>query len=208
MKLQIAFDLTDLNRALQLAEQVWDFADILEVGTPLIKSAGIKAVEAFRKRFEGRLILADLKTMDTGALEARMAAEHGAHIATVCAAAAEQTVASFIEEAHRQGISAMLDTIGAGDRPQHLHRLLRYGPDFVLLHRAVDQEESLPDFWGQTPNLQARTAVAGGITPEALPAILPLKPEIIVVGRWILSSKNPAERARLFKNLLSKEQNR
>ncbi len=208
MKLQIAFDLTDLSRALQLAEQVWAFADILEVGTPLIKSEGLRAVEEFRKRFGDRLILADMKTMDTGALEARMAADHGAHIATVCAAAAEETVASFIQEAHRQGISAMLDTIGLGGKPQHLQHLLRYRPDFILLHRAIDQENKFPAFWGQTPHLQTphlqgRIAVAGGISPETLPTILPLKPEIVIVGRWILSSENPAERAKLFRKILS-----
>ena len=48
-KLQIALDFVDLPRALKAARAaVKGGADILEAGTPLIKSCGLEAVRALR----------------------------------------------------------------------------------------------------------------------------------------------------------------
>lgn len=69
MILQVALDLTDIETAISIAEKAArGGAHWLEVGTPLIKKEGMRAVELLKRRFPDRKIVADLKTMDTGAI--------------------------------------------------------------------------------------------------------------------------------------------
>src|SRR3970282_89819 len=76
--LHVALDFMHLKRALQAAkEAVAGGADWIEAGTPLIKSEGMEAVRALKKAFPDKTIIADLKTMDTGALEVEIAAKAG-----------------------------------------------------------------------------------------------------------------------------------
>ena len=61
-KLQVALDLLELDRAVQIAkESVEGGADWLEAGTPLIKSEGMDVVRLLREKFPEQTILADMK---------------------------------------------------------------------------------------------------------------------------------------------------
>lgn len=55
MKLQIAIDVVDDKKAIKLAKKVHKFADILEIGTPLIKKHGIMIIKKMRKIFPKKL---------------------------------------------------------------------------------------------------------------------------------------------------------
>src|SRR5438876_12395464 len=82
--LQVALDHMHLKRALPAAaEAVQGGADWLEAGTPLIKSEGMEVVRQLKKSFPGATIVAELKTMDTGAFEVEIAGKAGADVATV-----------------------------------------------------------------------------------------------------------------------------
>ncbi|KID27907.1 Orotidine 5'-phosphate decarboxylase / HUMPS family, partial [Prauserella sp. Am3] len=70
-------DVLDLPSALTLAGQVAEYVDVLELGTPLVKSAGISAVSAVKAAHPDKLVFADLKTADAGELEAGLAFEAG-----------------------------------------------------------------------------------------------------------------------------------
>ena len=67
-------------------------ADWLEVGTPLIKAAGLDAVRALKERFPDRVIVANLKIMDAGRVEVEYAAKVGAGVVSVLAAADDATI--------------------------------------------------------------------------------------------------------------------
>jgi 3-keto-L-gulonate-6-phosphate decarboxylase len=54
--------------------------DYIEAGTPLIKSEGMNSVRALKENFGDLVIVADIKTMDTGAMEVEMAIKSGAGI--------------------------------------------------------------------------------------------------------------------------------
>ena len=47
MKLQISFDCIELEKALDVADSIFKYADIIEVGTSLILEYGVKSVEKF-----------------------------------------------------------------------------------------------------------------------------------------------------------------
>ncbi|MFX1448880.1 MAG: orotidine 5'-phosphate decarboxylase / HUMPS family protein, partial [Promethearchaeota archaeon] len=70
-QLQVALDFESLEEALRIAEEVAPFVDILEAGTPLIKSEGIRVVKALKNAYPDKLVCADLKTADAGYLEAK-----------------------------------------------------------------------------------------------------------------------------------------
>jgi 3-keto-L-gulonate-6-phosphate decarboxylase len=70
---QISVDVATLEQGLGVAgAALAGGVSIVEMGTPLLKNAGVSnVVPAFRRKFPEALLLADMKTMDGGAFEAR-----------------------------------------------------------------------------------------------------------------------------------------
>jgi len=70
---QISVDVGNLQQGLGVASAALaGGVNIVEMGTPLLKSEGVaNVVPAFRKQFPKALLLADMKTMDGGGGEAR-----------------------------------------------------------------------------------------------------------------------------------------
>ena len=90
---QISLDLTNIAEALATgATALRAGVDWLEAGTPLILAEGLHGVRALREHFPGIPIVADLKTMDGGYLEAEMMAKAGATHVVVMARAHAETV--------------------------------------------------------------------------------------------------------------------
>jgi 3-hexulose-6-phosphate synthase/6-phospho-3-hexuloisomerase len=87
---QISLDLIDIPEALATAAMAARAGvDWLEAGTPLIIAEGMHGVRALRERFARYPIVADLKTMDGGYLEAELMAKAGATHVVVMARAHE-----------------------------------------------------------------------------------------------------------------------
>jgi len=70
-----------------MVHKVAPFVDIIEAGTPLIKQEGLRIISILKECFPEKLILADMKTMDAGGLEAKLAYDAGADLVTVLAVA-------------------------------------------------------------------------------------------------------------------------
>src|SRR4029079_17544196 len=95
---QISLDVTSKEEVLETAEMAMRAGvDWLEAGTPLIIAEGMHGVRALRKRFPGVPIVADLKTMDGGYLEAQLMAEAGATHVVVMARAHEETIKCVVK---------------------------------------------------------------------------------------------------------------
>jgi 3-hexulose-6-phosphate synthase/6-phospho-3-hexuloisomerase len=75
----VLLDLTDIKEAMEMAHTAMRAGvDWLEAGTPFILAEGLHGVRALRKEFPKTPVVADLKTMDGGYLEAQMIAKAGA----------------------------------------------------------------------------------------------------------------------------------
>ena len=97
---QISLDLIDLDEAITHAEMALRAGvDWLEAGTPLILAEGMRSVRALRERFPEVPIVADLKTMDGGWLEAEVMAKAGATHVVVMERAHEETIKEVINTA-------------------------------------------------------------------------------------------------------------
>src|SRR2546422_11267409 len=90
---QISLDLIEIEEALSTAALAMRAGvDWLEAGTPLIIAHGMHGVKALRQRFGKTPIVADLKTMDGGYLEAQMMAKAGATHVVVMGRAHEEKI--------------------------------------------------------------------------------------------------------------------
>src|SRR3954452_10921753 len=113
---QISLDITTAKEALETAELAMRAGvDWLEAGTPLIIAEGMNGVRALRERFPQTPIVADLKTMDGGYLEAEVMAKAGATHVVVMERAHEETIRCVVKAGHDFGIEVMGDNLACED---------------------------------------------------------------------------------------------
>ena len=107
--LQVALDLLNNHRAIAIAkDSVKGGADWLEAGTPLIKSEGMEIVRKLKETYPEKILVADMKTMDTGAFETEMAAKAGADVVCVLAVSDDSTIIEAIKSARKYGAKLMV----------------------------------------------------------------------------------------------------
>lgn len=141
---QLSLDLTSLDEALETAAiGVEAGVDWLEAGTPLLLAEGLRAVEALRTRFPAHPIVADLKTMDGGYLEAEMMAKAGASLVVVMGRAHEATIRRVVDAGRDFGIKVMGDNLAADDRIECAIWMERLGVDYIVHHIGYDERNMI-----------------------------------------------------------------
>ena len=141
---QISLDLTSIDEALETADVAVDAGvDWLEAGTPLILAEGLRAVERLRARFPEHPIVADLKTMDGGYLEAEMMAKAGATLVVVMGRAHEATIRRVVDAAAEYGIKVMGDNMVAEDKAANARWMESLGVDFIIHHVGFDERNMI-----------------------------------------------------------------
>ena len=90
---QISVDVATIEQGLAVAgAALAGGITLVEMGTPLLKNQGVSnVVPAFRRKFPDALLLADMKTMDGGAFEARAVYTGGGNIVDFLALAGVDT---------------------------------------------------------------------------------------------------------------------
>jgi len=137
---QISLDLTSIEEALDNARKaVRAGVDWLEAGTPLILAEGLRAVQSLRREFPQHPIVADLKTMDGGYLEAEMMAKAGATHVVVMARAHPATIKAVVQAGRDYGVKVMGDDLGCHDKPAAARSLEDLGVDYVVHHVGFDE---------------------------------------------------------------------
>jgi len=142
--IQISLDLDQIPEALETAAMAMEAGvDWLEAGTPLIIAEGMHGVRALRERFPETPIVADLKTMDGGWLEAELMAKAGATHVVVMARAHEETIKCTIQAGQDFGIDVMGDNLGCEDMVDGARRLEDLGCDYVIHHIGYDERRGI-----------------------------------------------------------------
>ena len=137
---QLSLDLTSIDEAIDTAAiGVEAGVDWLEAGTPLLLGEGLHAVEKLRARFPKHPIVADLKTMDGGYLEAEMMAKAGADFVVVMGRAHEATIRRVVEAGRDFNIRVMGDNLGADDHVECAKWMERLGVDVIVHHIGFDE---------------------------------------------------------------------
>ena len=202
--LQIAIDIPDLNEVLRVLKYIPDSDHIIfEVGTPLAKRYGAEVILKLREEKPDGFFVLDLKTLDTGNLEARMAADATANAVVVSGLAPISTIKRAANEAQKLGLYCILDMLNVEKPAERLDRIFDEGirPDVVELHRAIDSEHEEPP-WKFARTIKDRhdvlVAVAGGIRPENIEEAISYGADILVVGRAITRARDIEGAARRF----------
>jgi 3-dehydro-L-gulonate-6-phosphate decarboxylase len=202
--LQIAMDYISLPKALAMAVLVAPEVDIIEIGTPLCKAAGMEAVRAMREICPDKLILADVKTPDVGGLEAAMAFDAGADMMTVIGGAALPTVEQALAVAKQRGKEMLMELTGVRD-----HEILvraaewrKIGVDRLVYHREWDAQ-SAGRMWAESDKVTIRKlmdmgfklTITGGMTLDLLPFFADLPVSVLICGRGIREAADPRDAA-------------
>jgi 3-hexulose-6-phosphate synthase len=165
---QISLDLTNIDEALETAElAIRAGVDWLEAGTPLLLAEGLHGVRKLRENFPGVPIVADLKTMDGGYLEAEMMAKAGATHVVVMARAHEETIKVVVKAGKDFGIHVMGDNLGCPDMIAGAKWLEELGCDYVIHHIGYDERRGIAaqGFPMPSPLDQLREVVAAVNVP-------------------------------------------
>jgi len=209
--LQVAMDLVDMGKVAQVLKELPDNDHlIIEAGTPLIKKFGLGVISEIRKLRPNAFIIADLKILDTGNLEARMAADATADAVVVSGLAPVSTIEKAIAEARKVGIYSIVDMLNV-QSPAKVIASLKVKPDIVELHRAIDTDDAA-HAWGDIPAIKKAAggkllvATAGGVRVNVVKDALKAGADILVVGRAITASKDIGHAADEFLEQLDREE--
>ena len=213
MKLQIAVDLADTKRVLEIAKQVHDIVDIYEVGTPVIMKEGVHAVRALKDAYPKLCVLADAKIADGGAIECEDCCGAGADIITVMAFADDATIREVVSVAHAHGRKVLADLLCISDIGKRAEELVAMEVDYVGVHTGVDMQKR-----GRTPlsDLQTlvkviapeKAAVAGGVSMQTLEDYKALRPGIIIAGSALYQAPDIRKAALEMKKAINNSNNK
>ena len=208
MKLQLALDSSNSQEAIRILEKVSNLVDIVEVGTPLLMKEGVKIVTEIKAAYPQLEVLADLKIMDAGDIEASIGFEAGADIVTVLGVAHDVTIRRVVNQARTLSKKVMVDLIAVDDVRERTNQIEAIAPDYCCVHTAFDLQAHGMDPLReiqlvQSALTQAQMAVAGGINPEILPDILAYRPAVVIVGGFITNHPEPRQAALEIRELLA-----
>jgi len=209
-KIQLALDLVNMSQALRVAhEAVRGGVEILEAGTPLIKSEGLEAVRKLSREFPEATIVADMKVMDAGRVETESAARAGADIIHVLGAASDSTIVECIESARRYDARICVDLIGIDSEEAAVKRAAEVeelGAYCLCVHTSIDQQMS-----GESPlellravcgAISIPVAVAGGINSETAPKVVKAGASVVIVGGAITKASDAQSAAAAIKKAI------
>lgn len=203
----MALDLLELDRSIQIAkEAIAGGADWIEAGTPLIKSEGMDAVREMKLALPGVKIVADMKTVDTGAMEVEMAAKAGADVVALLAASDNSTVEDALRAARKYGVQIMMDLLTVPDPVKRSKELEKLGVDYICVHAGIDQQMTGHDNIGLLEQILKEVnlpvAAAGGIDAENGADAVSSGASIVIVGGNIVRSADVTGSARKIREAI------
>lgn len=207
--LQVALDLVELKRAIEIADEaIKGGANWIEAGTPLIKSEGMNAIRELKKNFRDFKIVADMKTIDTGAVEVEMAAKSGADVVIILGLSNDATIAEAIRAGRKYGCQIMADLINHPKPVERAKELEKLGVDYINVHVGIDQQmiglDPIEVLKEVVNSVNIPVATAGGLDAEKAALCTSLGAKIVIVGSNIVKSRNVTESARKIREAIDR----
>jgi len=204
--LQVALDYEYLQDAVDMTrmlhKEMKGIRYFLEVGTPLIKNQGLLHVIPRLRAIVGPMtkIVADMKTMDTGALEVELAHKADADFVAIAGAAEMTTIDAALEKAAEYSMPVLIDSINAANVPWRLEwlaeRIVKYNQSSLAIleyHILIDMQTRRKDFKGIRELYDEHgipIAAAGGLDENTIPLVVGYGARICVVGGVITRPVN------------------
>jgi 3-hexulose-6-phosphate synthase/6-phospho-3-hexuloisomerase len=186
---QVSLDYQTIDEALAVAEvAVAAGVDWLEAGTPLILGEGLHAVRALVERYPDHPVVADLKTMDAGYLEAEMMYQAGAEFTVVMGVAHEESIRGAVAAGKTYGRRVMGDVMLHPDKPACAKRMEELGIDIVIVHTGFDERHCevgrspLDDLPGVLAAVTIPVQAVGGLSIEQAAGMPAMGVPMVVIG--------------------------
>lgn len=206
MKLQVAIDRVSLAHAIALAKDLDGIADVIELGTSLVKDYGLIALSDIKAEIKHSELLMDLKAIDEGVYEFNKGFEANADILTVMGSADLSTISAVYEMTEKAGKTMLIDLLNMTD--EEIAPLMTFDHAIFGLHHSHDNATnfdaagSVKHFHEQFPAAK-RIAVAGGIDLDQVKKLSADGiAEIAIVGGKIAGAADPVAAGREFKEAL------
>lgn len=187
--IQIALDQITLAEAVKVANNVAGFVDVIEIGTILAFSEGMKSVKTLRKNHPKHILVCDMKTTDGGSILARMAFTAGANWITVSAAAHIATIVACKKVADEFEGEIQIEIYGNWSLDD-AKSWVNLGIKQAIYHRSRDAELAGVS-WDDADLIKMRAlselgielSITGGIVPGDLYLFEGIKVKTFIAGR-------------------------
>ncbi|MDV4150515.1 orotidine 5'-phosphate decarboxylase / HUMPS family protein [Clostridium sp. AL.422] len=196
MKVQVAIDRVELDKAIELVGIFNGIADIIEIGTSLIKDYGLLNLKKLTLKATKSLILGDIKTNDEGAYEFTMGYNQGFDILTVMGNSSLETIEKCYDVAKEKNKKMMIDLLECSE--EKVKEISKFDEAIYCLHTSVDKSRTndiikeLRDFKIKFPNIK-NIAIAGGINLDIIKNLKNENIDIAVIGSLITTSQEPSK---------------
>lgn len=208
--LQIALDHTDLIAALKTVSRVKDHVDIVECGTILCFSEGVRAVRVMRALCPDKIIVSDFKVADAGEILARQAFGAGANWLTVVCAAPLATMMSAQKIASEHGGEIQIELFGPWTFDD-ARSWVAHGITQAIYHRGRDAQaagqgwsHSDLDKMKRLSDLGVQLSITGGVTPDSVGTFRDINAKVFIAGRALSEAPSPAAAAAAFRAEIDK----
>jgi len=198
VKLQVAIDRVDIPRAKAIIDAVGADADVIEIGTSLVKEFGMKALTGLTERVkaqENTAILGDIKTCDEGKYEFDLGYDCGFDYLTVMGSSSMGTLQACYDSAQNQNGVMMIDLLECDE--ERIANIADFEDAVYCLHTSVDSGatvdpvDQVAAFQQRFPQIK-HIAIAGGIKREQLRGLAEQGVEIAIMGSAITKADDIA----------------
>ena len=170
----------------------------------------MNAVREMKKALPGVRIVADMKTVDTGAMEVEMAAKAGADIVAMLATSDNATIEDAMRAARKYGVEIMLDLLTVPDPVKRSRELEALGVDYICVHVGIDQQmtgrDTIDFLRDIVKEVATPVAAAGGIDALTGAEAVASGAAIVIVGGSIVRSADVTGSARKIREAIDHAQ--
>ena len=206
-KIQLALDLFDTESALKVLEEVAEYIDIIELGTPLMIAEGAHVVRTVKEKYPDKIVFADIKVMDGGAVAPEIAFKAGADMVSVLAVANDLTIKAAIGCARKFNGKILVDMCNVKDPETRAEEVDAMNPDYVCVHVGYDVQTTGVDpieELNRISGIGSAKSIAGGINLSTFEDAVKSPADVIIVGGGICNQPNRREIARKMREILER----
>lgn len=206
MKLQIAFDVLDLEKCLDIAKSVEIYADSFEIRSSLLLKYGMNIIERFKATFPNKELFVETQIVSHAQDIVPMCIKAGADWVSVMAGTTQQIIHGVSTLASQKNKFVTLDLLDAHSIGQAAMDAKRLGVDALLYHNIYDSQDEAPFAMEEWDDLRGNTNlpiyITSNIDRRNIQFIVSLRPDVISIGKTITQSNNPAVEAEFYFNTI------
>lgn len=203
--LQAALDLFSTEHTLEVLEQIGEYVDIIELGTPLMIAEGARVVKTVKDKYPDKIVFADIKVMDGGGVVPKVVFDAGADMVSVLAAADDNTIRATIALAKEYGGKVLVDMCSVKDMAGRAREVEKMGPDYICVHVGYDIQATGVDPIEELHRLDGiscHKAIAGGIKLGTFEDAVNSPADVIISGGGIYNQPDMRAVAKQMREIM------